>query len=64
MCITTLCSHIFSIRFMELHPVGYLAIDKEGKSFNFRQSKGNNSSITNNNLMELQMKNHIMVIYI
>ena len=34
------------------------------KSLKFRQSKGNNSSITHDIMMKLHMNNHTMVIYI
>ena len=34
------------------------------KSLKFRQSKGNNSAITDNTLMKLCVHNHTMVVYI
>ena len=34
------------------------------KSLSFRQSKGDNSTITHDTLMKLHVHNHIMVIYI
>ena len=33
------------------------------KSLKFRQSKGNNSSITDDNLLKLHKHNHTIVIY-
>ena len=39
-------------------------MDDDEKSLNFKQSKGNNSSIVDDTLLKLHMHNHTIVIYI
>ena len=51
-------------KFRELPSIGYLGVAKDGKPSRFRQSKGNNSFITNDSLMKLHMHNHTIVICI
>ena len=54
-------------KFHEIPSIGYICIPRyiwlrKEKSFKFRQSKGNNSSITEDTLMKLSVHNHTMVI--
>ena len=52
-------------KFHETPSLGYLVMTEDGKkSLKFRQSKGNNSSITDDTMMKLIMHNNTMVIYI
>ena len=52
-------------KFYEVPSIAYKVMAEDGKkSLKFRQSKGNNSSITDDTLMKLHMHNHTMVIYI
>ena len=55
----------YQYRFHEIPSLGYKVMTEDGKkSLKFRQSKGNNSSITDDTLMKLNMHNNTMVIYI
>ena len=50
---------------MKFHPFGYLVMVEDGKkTFRFRQSKDNNSFVSNVTLMELHVHNQTIVIYI
>ena len=51
-------------KFHETQSIGYkvMALDRK-KSLKFRQSKDNNSSITNNKLENIHVNNHTMIIY-
>ena len=61
---TTMVIYI-QFKFQEISFIGYLVMAEDWKkSMKFRQSKGHNSSITQNTLMKLHMHNHTMVIYI
>ena len=76
----TMVIHVYiQYKFQEISFIGYLVIAEDGKfiecrqlkgnddrekSLQFRQSKGDNSSITHDTLMELHMHNHTMVICI
>ena len=51
-------------KFHEIPSNGYLVIAEDKISLKFRQSKGNNSSITNNTLLKVRLHNNIIVIYI
>ena len=53
-------------KFSEIPSIGYLVVTEDGKkkSLKFRQSKGNNSSITDDTLMKIHVHNHTIVIYI
>ena len=52
-------------KFQEIPFIGYLVMAEDGeKTLKFRQSKGDNSSITDNTLMKILMHNHTIVIYI
>ena len=43
---------------------GYLVLAEDGNSLKSRQTKGNNSSIIDADLMKLHVHDHTMVIYI
>ena len=49
----------------KFHEIQYVASYGRGqeKSLKFRQTKGNNSSITNNTIIKLCIHNHTMAIY-
>ena len=49
---------------MKFHPIVTKLWIRTEKSSKFRQSKDNNSSITNATLMKVHVQNHTMVIYI
>ena len=52
-------------KFHEIPSISYKVIAEDGKkSLKFWQSKGNNSSITDDTQMKLHMYNHQLVIYI
>ena len=48
---------------MKFHPLGYLVIAEDRKN-KFRQSKGNNSAITDDTAIKLHVHNLTMVVYI
>ena len=66
MCIVTPWSYNYiQFKFHEIPSIAEKVMAKDGKtSLKFWQSKGNNSSITDVNLMKLHMRNHTIVIYI
>ena len=49
---------------MKIPSLGYQVMVEDGKSLKFRQSKDNNSSITDGPLMKRHMQSHTMVTYI
>ena len=57
-------SYIFRISFMKFHLLVNRLWLRTVKSLKFRQSKGNNSSISDDNLMKHHVHNYTMVIYI
>ena len=64
MCITTLRSYIFSM-FQEISFIGYQVMAEDEIFFlKFRQSKGDDYSITKTTLMKLHVHNHTMYMVI
>ena len=57
-------SYIFRISFMKFHSLVNRLWLRTVKSLKFRQSKGNNSSISDDTLMKHHVHNYTMVIYI